>query len=890
MSSFRTRLLAVVTTLAVVGLTSLGAASAATAGPEAPALTATPQDATPGIWDPIDIDLTLTGVDASCLEDSENIDAMTVSYTAWGYTTGDDYHTGSPTSGTLPAFDPSLVQTQSFGAVGNGYSIHAEYTVSSPCFESDLTAQTDVGTDFVQSYVYGQTLTWDGTDSWWTGTQTEGVVVDLMEVSAGENGTPVATDTTDADGAYSLNAPFTSDADIARTYKIRFTFPDGGPVVYWLAGQQPSESSPGAWGDGGDSGPATWANTAYSGVRYAGGSEDPPTDPTGEEVSGTVYAQNTLRGLTADDYDLAEGATVDVMIYNGSDTVYDTDTTDASGAYSVVVPTSDWNATVLRVTLLDASVWYYRADAGPVTPSPAQRWGGTLLSGTESPTTGYDVYAGRAMSPTDLDTLCNANEDYATATIAWDGVCEASGGIVDAATIGQNRGDAFDNYGYVEFTAPGFTPDGRKGANLFADQLVYVATGDSHSVSDTADGRRYTFTDDDAWVFDDAGDLVNVDVTVDRLFSGSWVTWNISVFAHGTSTLLTDVPYYFYGELGSDNDTRWHGTGSVLLSDDGESASDPMVGHILVSGGTWSHGDDSDDWIAASLSGAAEIVVVLFDYCDTQPVADAQAILADWESSYGDDLDMLGVCSGPWSIAAPDLTVGVPFDQTYTVAREDWDWNYGGTAQLMGLPDGLQYEILDEWASDTAQSIRIFGTPTTAGAYTFSVHVEVYVNSYDFDVTGTVAPATESTDPENLSLNLDIDLGDPVEGATVTATASGLGDGAGFSIVVHSTPQTLATGSVPAGGVLTSTATLPTLEAGWHTLTFASTWASGNAAAAKLWFQVSSTGTLLAISRVDPSLANTGQDVSGSLFLGSVCLLAGLALVALRRRSAVRAR
>lgn len=889
MNTIRTRLLAAVTVLALAGLTSLGGATAAFAGPAGATLSATPQNAAPGPFDGIDIDVAFTDLSSDCAADPSLI---SVSYTAWGYQTGADYHSGSPSMGAMDAFDASLTQTLHFGPVGNGNSIHVEFDAFLPCLESDLTAQVDVGTTALQNYVYGYAYSADGVQSWWEGARVEGVTVDLLDAADDESAEPVDTVVTDSVGAYSFTAPWTVAADVARTYKIRFSYPDG-PVVYWSGTTGATDSSPTAWADASDAGPLTWVNSAYSAVITPATGEEPPSEPTSTVVSGTVHGQTTPQGITADDYALAEGVTVDSLTDN--ETVFDSATTDASGYFEVGIPTGEGVYGFLRVTLPDSSVWYYRPGATPVIPSPQVLDQFSIVPGDTTTTAGYDVYAGRALSATRNDSLCSDYEDYATATFTWEYVCANSGFIGDASSRTSDRDDAFDGYGYVGFAAPGVDVGDGVGLGIFSnDQQIYSTVGDTYSEADVEGGRLYSYTDDDIWVFDDAQLLVNVDVRVDRLISGNWATWSISVYAAGTTDVLTEVPYFLLGNLGSDGETQWHGSGSVLLSDDSSSQSDPMVGHILPDGGTWSTVADGNDWISADLSGVSTVIVVLFDYCGAQPVSAAQAILADWQFWYNADLATLSACPS-WSIDAPDLTVGMPYDHTFTAPFEGtgWNWDAGGSIDVSGLPDGLVAEVVDAWVDGVPPGIRIHGSPTTAGPYEFEVSVEDDWSSYDFGVAGTVAdaepepmPGTDSA-PHSLELTIDLSIGGTVEGSEATVTATGLQEGNSYTVVVHSTPQTLASDTVAVGGAVTRTVTLPALEAGWHLLTFSSTWASGGPAVARLWFQVSATGTLLATSRTDPALAYTGvDDLGGTLFLGATALLAGIAMIAVRRRRA----
>ncbi|MGV3713141.1 LPXTG cell wall anchor domain-containing protein [Pseudolysinimonas sp.] len=286
----------------------------------------------------------------------------------------------------------------------------------------------------------------------------------------------------------------------------------------------------------------------------------------------------------------------------------------------------------------------------------------------------------------------------------------------------------------------------------------------------------------------------------------------------------------------------------------------------------------------------------------TPTEAGAYSFSVELEDCHSDghvDFDVTGTVasSAPtvWSFPAPTFTVGVPFDRTFTAPVDGaWDWSDGGGIEVEGLPAGLDWEVVDEWESDTPPGLRIFGTPTEAGAYSFSVELEdCHSGGYtDFDVTGTVG-SFASTDPEeqrDLELDLDLEVGEIVAGAQAVATASGLEEGEAFDIVVRSTPQTLAVGTVPAGGTVTRTVTLPTLEAGWHSLTFTSTWAGGGAAVSRVWFQVGADGTLLRVSSSAPALANTGvDDPMSNLWIGATALLAGIGLVTLRRRRSATA-
>lgn len=86
-----------------------------------------------------------------------------------------------------------------------------------------------------------------------------GVRADLLDVAAGEGGSAVSTATTGADGKFLLLAPVDTQANLARHYKVRLTYP-GGEVVYRDASALSAwTSSASTWSDATDvGGPASW--------------------------------------------------------------------------------------------------------------------------------------------------------------------------------------------------------------------------------------------------------------------------------------------------------------------------------------------------------------------------------------------------------------------------------------------------------------------------------------------------------------------------------------------------------------------------------------------------------------------------------------------------------
>ena len=137
------------------------------------------------------------------------------------------------------------------------------------------------------------------------------------------------------------------------------------------------------------------------------------------------------------------------------------------------------------------------------------------------------------------------------------------------------------------------------------------------------------------------------------------------------------------------------------------------------------------------------------------------------------------------------------------------------------------------------------------------------------------------------SLSLSATQGQLVAGSSVAIVASGLQPTAPYTVVVRSTPQTIGTGNAVNGAVNTSV-TLPAgLSAGWHSLTFSSTASDGSAMSSVLYFEVSSTGTLLATSSTIPAaLANTGFDSAYYLAGGLALAVVGGGLMLIARRKA----
>lgn len=152
---------------------------------------------------------------------------------------------------------------------------------------------------------------------------------------------------------------------------------------------------------------------------------------------------------------------------------------------------------------------------------------------------------------------------------------------------------------------------------------------------------------------------------------------------------------------------------------------------------------------------------------------------------------------------------------------------------------------------------------------------------------------TIGSDTPVLDVNLGISAGATVAGATVDYSASGLQANSAWTLVVNSTPQTLASGNYT-GSLLSSSANLPSgLEPGWHSIVLTGTKVNGDPIVKTYWFKVSDSGSLVSTSNTNPvssgntdsgNLASTGISET-PISLGFFLLFAGFMVLRLRRRS-----
>ena len=253
----------------------------------------------------------------------------------------------------------------------------------------------------------------------------------------------------------------------------------------------------------------------------------------------------------------------------------------------------------------------------------------------------------------------------------------------------------------------------------------------------------------------------------------------------------------------------------------------------------------------------------------------------------------------PMQLTASDVkfTRGVPVDQYLSYTTDGLDFSQAGGYMGFGPQsanepepgyvyplEGITIDTLDEGVAGVAPRVHFTGTPKYSGTYSTGFFVTDGTNTGVADVKIITTDKSGVVTP----ISIDLAIGQPVAGAKVALIAAGLQEGAAWSATVRSTPVIVGSGTIAFGGQLATTVTIPAgLEAGTHSITVLSTNADGSQFSAVLYFTVSATGTLLAVSTSAAELAATGQDFAPSLFVAGGLLFAGAAfasITAIRRR------
>jgi hypothetical protein len=212
-------------------------------------------------------------------------------------------------------------------------------------------------------------------------------------------------------------------------------------------------------------------------------------------------------------------------------------------------------------------------------------------------------------------------------------------------------------------------------------------------------------------------------------------------------------------------------------------------------------------------------------------------------------------------------------DSVTTIGNRAFDSNsfesvtFAGQAPPVGAPDA-------------------FGPSWVSVYYYAKYHKDYVAGGFEDSWYGyaTISLVTVVT----VSLDLGLNVGDPVADAPVALTVEGLLLGSEYSVVVRSTPTTIASGSATNRGTVRDWGRMPSgLAAGPHTVTFTGTDADGNAVSRVAYVTVSDTGTVTYLSYTAAeslTLAETGFEVAPYGAASLLLLAAGVVLMLRRRR------
>lgn len=379
-------------------------------------------------------------------------------------------------------------------------------------------------------------------------------------------------------------------------------------------------------------------------------------------------------------------------------------------------------------------------------------------------------------------------------------------------------------------------------------------------------------------------------------------TYNITYDEHGGSTVSDDMLVYGTPLSFPIPPTK---TGHTFLgwfdaSSGGSALTETSVASRVVDSTLHAQWSANTYSVAYDEHGGSSVSDGSYVYGNTLvfPSAPSRAgySFAGWfaNASGGSQLTAAGVSAGTSNVTLHAQWTPLPV-QTVT-------WAPTNTSVLLS-----QSSVTPSSAASTNGDGTLTYSVANAGATGCSVNSSTGVVSFNGVGTCTVRATASSTsnylaDTEDVvfsvtssspavSLNLGIASGATVANSTVDYAASGLQANSAWTLVVRSNPQTIASGTF-SSGLLNGSAQIPSgLTAGWHSITLTGTGANGNTISHAVWFEVSSSGTLLQTSGSGPtsptsssaSLANTGTSYNpGSL--AALMMGIGLALVFIARR------
>lgn len=371
----------------------------------------------------------------------------------------------------------------------------------------------------------------------------------------------------------------------------------------------------------------------------------------------------------------------------------------------------------------------------------------------------------------------------------------------------------------------------------------------------------------------DGGDGVEFIITGSSL----WLAGGGGGGIHGTSTAFTDGTVGAGGQGGGGdgsgpNRTDWTGNNP---------GQNPIgeAGAANTGGGGGGAGADgrTAGWTSTGGAGGSGIVIVRYALSPNPPT---------------------GVSA---TAGVDEITV------TYTAPS----YTGGPASSLLhySTDAGVTWSALGEVDGSTTLTTESGGDPLERGqSYTVQLRaqndasfVSSVASASPVTVLATQPPSANETDSRSqreettassaaIHLDLQVSVGQPIAGATVVIGGQGVAARSAYSLIVRSTPQTIASGRASSAGNFSESASMPALSPGSHTLTLTALAPDGSTVSLVQVLSVAADGTVTTLGSPTGTwvsvLAATGTEWLSMLWgvgLAMLIMGAGVSAIAMSR-------